>query len=43
MICEDCGSKEGEVGICPYADDIYNEQVACILCKSCYHERCMDI
>ena len=43
--CEDCGkvSEEVEKGVCPYAEEVYDEKEECQLCPDCYHERCMDI
>jgi hypothetical protein len=43
MKCDDCESDEGEETTCPYAQEINDETVECVLCEDCYHERCMDI
>ena len=45
MICDDCNTDADDVEetLCPYAQDITGEEVACKLCDGCYHDRCMDI
>lgn len=39
----DCGSKDGELCIDPYAEDIYNTKVLTFLCEQCYADSCDDI
>ena len=43
--CEDCGKENDDVEetYCPFAEEIYNENIRVTICKDCYHERCMDI
>jgi len=45
LTCDDCGKSGNDVKktTCPYASDIYNEEIACTLCSDCVHERAMDI
>jgi len=44
LVCEDCGTtKDVTKGICPYQQDVNNEEVEAILCDKCYYERCQDI
>ena len=44
LICEGCGTTEGVTsGFCPYAKDIYDEEVEADLCDECYGNRCDDI
>lgn len=41
--CQDCGTTEGvERTLCPYADEIHNQQIKIKVCKRCYRERYMD-
>jgi len=42
-ICEMCKKKEGEARYCPYADDVYDEQIIMVLCEDCWFDRCDDI
>jgi hypothetical protein len=43
--CEDCGKigDDVEVTICPFAQEIHDEEIEVTICDDCYHERCMDI
>lgn len=42
--CFDCGTtKDVTQTICPFADEIYDDQIKMTLCSDCYHERCMEI
>jgi hypothetical protein len=42
--CEDCGTYINvNLTICPYADDVYGEEVEVYLCEECEAERAMDI
>lgn len=45
LICDDCGEAKPDAihTICPYAQDVENEILECILCDACAHERAMDI
>ncbi len=44
MECDDCGTTEDvERTTCPFAEEIYEDEVEVDLCPACYHERCMDI
>lgn len=43
--CEDCGVQNETVitTICPYAQEITDEEIEVDLCPDCYDERCMYI
>lgn len=45
LICEDCGKEDETVyeTNCPFAEEIYGDEIPVIICPDCYHERCMDI
>ena len=45
MICDDCKEykEDAVVVLCPYAQDVEDEEVEACLCSDCYHERCQDI
>lgn len=45
LVCQDCGKQDGTVGIalCPYMFEIHYERVEIVVCKECFHERCMEI
>ena len=45
LVCEDCGCTDDTVieTICPYQQDINNEEVPATLCDNCHYERCQDI
>jgi DNA (cytosine-5)-methyltransferase 1 len=41
--CDDCGNIGATDGICPYAQDIHEEEIECCLCVNCYSDRAGDI
>ena len=43
--CEDCGAVDDTVEekLCPYASDLYDENIVIVVCEECYHQRAMDI
>lgn len=43
--CEDCGKvgEDVELTVCPYEQDVHNEDVEVWLCTSCYNIRADDI
>jgi hypothetical protein len=42
--CDDCGTTDGVTyTLCPYAMEIYNEEIPLYLCENCYQIRCEDI
>lgn len=43
--CDDCGRDDvGAIEtVCPYAQDVHNEEVKCVLCSDCAYERAQDI
>jgi hypothetical protein len=43
--CQDCHKRKEDVveTTCPYAKEICDKIVEAVLCKECYHERCMAI
>jgi len=43
LICEDCGAEGATKGICPYAEELYDQEVEVCLCDECYYQRSMDI
>lgn len=45
LVCEVCSEAKDDVieTICPYSQDVHNEEVAVTICTDCYNERCMDI
>ena len=43
LICEDCGEEGAIKGICPYAEEIHDQEVEVCLCQECYYQRSMDI
>ena len=45
MICEDCGKDKDDVEetFCPFAQEIWDEDVEIVVCGDCYKERAMDI
>lgn len=43
MACDDCGKEGGVKMLCPYAQEINEEEIEVILCKPCEYERCMAI
>jgi hypothetical protein len=43
LVCQDCGGPDAEEGFCPYASDVHNRDVPVVLCKSCYHDRVLDV
>ena len=43
MICDDCDTTiDVERTTCPFAEEIYEEEVEADLCPACYHERWMN-
>jgi hypothetical protein len=42
--CEDCEEVREDVKetLCPFVQEIHDEDVPATLCEDCYHERCMD-
>jgi len=45
LICEDCGRSDSTVeeSFCPFAEEIYGEEIDVVLCIDCYNERADDI
>lgn len=44
LVCQDCGTKEKVTKTtCPYAYEIYGEEVEIVVCDECYRERWWDI
>ena len=43
LICQDCKEEEGQRRLCPYALEIYDKQIAIVICPRCYQERIWSI
>jgi len=45
LVCQDCGKVGGDVeeGLCPFALDVYDDEVEVVLCDDCRYERAMDV
>lgn len=45
LTCEDCGVKSADVEltICPFEQDVHNNEVEVVLCPACYNVRLMEV
>jgi hypothetical protein len=45
MKCDDCEIEDEtvEVTVCPFVEDVYGQEIECVLCRSCYEQRSMAI